>query len=275
MSDQHDSVGETLRAAREAKGLSIEDAANRLRLMQRQIEAMESEDFPALGRPVFARGFVRNYARLLGLDHDALLAKMTDASDAPPEAVPTLSPVEVNPWFASPWVMAAVLAFLVLIVIPVGLYLWLNGGEPGAIATHHSATLAQSARPALPAQSAIPATKPAAKPLAVPAQDVTAKADEPQPVAEPRIIAAEVPAGSKGEIHFEFGADAWVEVRDASGRTLLRKLNPAGSSIDLAGEPPFDLVVGNAAQVRMSYNGRPLDLKPYIDISVARFSLEE
>ena len=70
------SVGPRLRAAREAQGLSVEEAAGRLRLMHRQIDAMEREDFESLGQPVFARGFVRNYARLLGLDPDALLSQM-------------------------------------------------------------------------------------------------------------------------------------------------------------------------------------------------------
>ena len=63
--DLASSVGPRLRAAREAQGLSVEEAAGRLRLMHRQIDAMEREDFESLGQPVFARGFVRNYARLL------------------------------------------------------------------------------------------------------------------------------------------------------------------------------------------------------------------
>jgi cytoskeleton protein RodZ len=78
-----------------------------------------------------------------------------------------------------------------------------------------------------------------------------------------------------GTVHFDFDGDAWVEVKDASGRMLHRQLDTAGSSVDIVGQPPFEFLVGNAAQVRMSYNGRPLDLKPYIDVTVARFSLEE
>ena len=71
-----ESVGQTLRIAREAQKLSVGDVALRLRLMQRQIEAIESDDFDSLGQPVFARGFVRNYARLLGLAPEPLLQSM-------------------------------------------------------------------------------------------------------------------------------------------------------------------------------------------------------
>jgi cytoskeleton protein RodZ len=73
------SVGQILREAREAQGMSLDDAAMRLRLMHRQIAAMEADDFESLGQPVFARGFVRNYSRLLGLVPEDLLARMQGA----------------------------------------------------------------------------------------------------------------------------------------------------------------------------------------------------
>ena len=76
-------------------------------------------------------------------------------------------------------------------------------------------------------------------------------------------------------MHLDFGDEAWAEVKDASGRMLHRQLNPANSSVDIHGQPPFDVVIGNASQVRMTYNGRPIDLTPFIAVTVARFTLEE
>ena len=78
-----------------------------------------------------------------------------------------------------------------------------------------------------------------------------------------------------GVVHLEFGDEAWTEIKDASGRMLHRQLNQPGSSIEVRGQPPFEMVIGNAAQARMTYNGRPIDLKPFIDVTVARFTLEE
>jgi cytoskeleton protein RodZ len=80
---------------------------------------------------------------------------------------------------------------------------------------------------------------------------------------------------ASGVLHLEFGADSWTEIKDASGKMLLRKLNVTGSSVDIRGVPPFNLVIGNAAQAILTYNGRPIDLKPFVDGSVARFTLEE
>ena len=85
------SVGQILREAREAQGMTLDAAAMRLRLMHRQVAAIEADDFDSLGQIVFARGFVRNYARLLGLAPDELLASMPGAP-AEPAAVSQTEP---------------------------------------------------------------------------------------------------------------------------------------------------------------------------------------
>ena len=76
-------------------------------------------------------------------------------------------------------------------------------------------------------------------------------------------------------MRFEFADNAWLEVKDGTGQSLQHQMNAKGTNLVLTGQPPLELVIGNAAQVRMSYNGRPLDLTPYINANVARFSLEE
>jgi cytoskeleton protein RodZ len=115
------------------------------------------------------------------------------------------------------------------------------------------------------AAAEIPQPSAAAEPTvagdAAPAEAATPTAQEP-------------PAGGS-VLHLEFGDESWTEIRDASGRMLHRQLNPAGSSVDVSGQPPFDVVIGNAPQARLTYNGRPIDLKPFTDATVARFTLEE
>ncbi len=118
-------VGQILRDAREAQGITLEDAAVRLRLMHRQIEAMETDDFDSLGQPVFARGFVRNYARLLGLVPDELLARMPGAP-AESAVVQPVEPPMPRSWLTSPWLILLMLGVLLMVTVPVGLYLWLN-----------------------------------------------------------------------------------------------------------------------------------------------------
>ncbi len=258
-------VGQLLREAREAQGLTLEDAAVRLRLMHRQIEAMERDDFESLGQPVFARGFVRNYARLLGLDPESLLARMAGAPADPPAVTPVEPPVSRS-WLASPWLLLALLGLLLVVAVPVALYLWLNS-EAGEGPVNPRPAMA----PSHPAPAAAPVAAPAA---AVPAAPVTPMAPPvPAPAAAAPVTAG--PAMDGSLLHLEFGDKSWTEIKDASGRMLLRQLSPAGSHMDVRGQPPFDVVIGNAQQVRMTYNGRPIDLRPFIDGMVARFTLEE
>ena len=272
------SVGQLLRDAREAQGVTLEEAAVRLRLMHRQIEAMERDDFESLGQPVFARGFVRNYARLLGLAPESLLARMNGAPTEPAAVSPVEPPVQRS-WLTSPWLILSLLGLLLVVAVPVALYLWLNSeAEDGPI--KQVPAVAQSHPAPSPAPTPVAATAPVAAPVeaAVPAvqvaptSPVAPAAAGAEPAAMP--VAAE-PAAAGSVLHLEFGDKSWTEIKDASGRMLLRQLNPADSRVDVHGQPPFDVVVGNASHVQMTYNGRPIDLQPFIDGTVARFTLEE
>lgn len=252
------SVGQILRDARAAQGIALDDAAARLRLMHRQIEAMEADDFESLGQPVFARGFVRNYARLLGLAPEVLLARMQGAPAEPAAVSPADQPVS-HSWLTSPWLMLSLLGLAVAVAVPVVLYLWLNSGvEDGSADRGPVVAQTQAARVAAP-----------------PPVAESAEAVPPVVEAAPAEPAAPATPAAGSVLHLEFGDEAWTEIKDASGRMLHRQLNPAGGSVDIHGQPPFDVVIGNAAQARMTYNGRPIDLTPFIDATVARFTLEE
>src|SRR3990167_858390 len=68
------SLGEVFLAARTAKELTQQDVSNSLRISVKQIDALETNTFSALPDAMITRGFIRNYARLLGLDAEPLLA---------------------------------------------------------------------------------------------------------------------------------------------------------------------------------------------------------
>jgi cytoskeleton protein RodZ len=77
------SAGAMLRAAREAAGLSIDALSQQLKLAPRQVKALEEGDYANLPGRTFVRGFVRNYARAVNLDADAVLAAIPGAVEAP------------------------------------------------------------------------------------------------------------------------------------------------------------------------------------------------
>ncbi len=295
MSEEVPTIGATLKAAREAQGLSLEQAAGRLRLMVRQLTAMETDDFPELGPPVFARGFVRNYARILGLDAEALVSRMATTGMEEAHVVEHVPLEAPSSLLTSPWVLGAMGTLVMLIAIPVGLYLWLNSGEEPLQANIVPVRpIAEPVTPSVPAPAPAVAAPPqlqAPAPAAVSAPEPEPSAAAlPAPAPAPKAAPAppdnsdqadqedqsdQAAPATRGTIRLDFEGDAWVEINEDSGRVLLHKLNPAGSSVTLTGTPPFSFIIGNAAQVRMTYNGRPLDLTPYIDVKVARFNLEQ
>lgn len=90
------SPGAQLRAAREALGLSIEEAADRLRLNEAIVLAMEEDRFGLLGAPVFARGHLRNYAALVGAPERDVMAAFDIGEVPEPTFLPSLDRAPVS-----------------------------------------------------------------------------------------------------------------------------------------------------------------------------------
>ena len=104
------SPGALLRTARESRGLSIEEAADRLRLNEALVLAMEEDRFGLLGAPVFARGHLRNYAALVGAQEREVLEAF-DVGDVPePTFLPALDRAPAaRPRLRGRWIAAAIL----------------------------------------------------------------------------------------------------------------------------------------------------------------------
>lgn len=85
-------LGAMLKAAREAKGLSLADLQMATKIRARQLEAMEAGDFHKLPGEVYIRGFLINYAQHVGLDEDQVLAKYYALKNKRPRKRPTTPP---------------------------------------------------------------------------------------------------------------------------------------------------------------------------------------
>jgi cytoskeletal protein RodZ len=85
MPTPHDgsSIGQRLSEARLARGLSLTDVERQTRIARRYLQAFEADQWDVLPAPVYARGFLRNYARFLGLDDKELLAGVSFETQTP------------------------------------------------------------------------------------------------------------------------------------------------------------------------------------------------
>ena len=75
-------IGETLRAAREEKGFSVQDVVNATRMTARQVTDMEADDFSSFAYPFYAKVFLRQFARSVGLDPAPIIARWAAESGA-------------------------------------------------------------------------------------------------------------------------------------------------------------------------------------------------
>lgn len=258
-------VGAKLRAVREQQGLSIGDVAQRLKYAPRQVQALEEGRYEALPSLTFQRGFVRGYAKLLGLDGSTLVAELefeigpdsgpsTEQLQQVAYTQPALSsrPAGQSAWR---WIIAMLIA-----IVAIGGYA-LHEWEPPAPVKFSSPPISQAAPSPAPANE-----QPRGADLAPSERSV--------PMPTPLWEQGQGTSGGQGKLQFTFEGESWVEVRDASGEVILSGTFRNGAEQWADGQPPFNLTVGNARLVKLTYRGADVDLAPFTKVSVARLQLK-
>jgi cytoskeleton protein RodZ len=303
-----------LASARQAAGLTLEEAARQLKFAPRQLEALEAGELRRLPGGTFVRGMVRSYARLLRIDPEPLLAQI--AAQVPPPDAERLAQRYRQPVPFTDGARRSNLAYValsvVLLVAVAGVALQWRQERAG---TRTLAFVPATQMPAEPARAeaagpgarsatapspakATPPAKPAAggstagkapsgaAPVSAPTAAVAPAQKAPAsapPAATPQASPSAKPAAAAptdsasagaGRLALQFEGDSWVEIRSGSGKLLVASLHTAGTERFVSGLPPFEVVIGNAQQVRLTYNDKPVDLTPYVKVEVARFTLQ-
>jgi len=270
------------RKRREERGLALTDVAQQLKFAPRQLEALEQERFGALPGPTIARGMLRNYARLLKLDPEALLGRLGDRLDAPDSdklAARFSQPVPFSDNARRSTLVYAGVSILILGAVGAAAYEW----HQERSAKRQIAFVAAAKAPLEPPRTAAPSTPPAPPKTASPPSaprtaaqtaKATAKVAEVTPAAEERAAPLPPIAAGVHRIVVRCDEECWIEVKDGLERHLVSSLNPAGTERVVRGQPPFEIVIGNAQHVRVTYNDRPIDLQPHTRVEVARFTLQ-
>ena len=287
-------VGAELQRAREARGLALSEVAQQLKFAPRQLEALEQDRFDLLPGATFARGMVRNYARLLKIDPEPLVRRVADRYEAPDANHLAARYSQPVPFSDSARRSTFVYLGLSLAVLAIGggvAWQWQHERSKGtrAARTPSPEPVAQAPAPAAPSErAALPEQKTpektAAKPKAVEkaaeaasAPKLAAKsapdaaATEKVATAKPAPVAKVAPGVHRLVIRCD--EEAWIEVRDVNDRALISSLNPAGAERVVQAHGPLTLVIGNAQHVRILRNDQPLDLAPYIKVETARLTL--
>ncbi|MDX1734784.1 MAG: helix-turn-helix domain-containing protein [Halioglobus sp.] len=122
--DAFGTPGIMLRKAREAQGISEREAADRLNLMPEYVGIIERDEYETLRSPAFARGYVRSYGRLLGLDEQQLLQLFDEYQDESRTSAPKR--IETRPLQLQSTGSGVVVGLAVLLLLIV--LLWWSGG---------------------------------------------------------------------------------------------------------------------------------------------------
>jgi cytoskeleton protein RodZ len=252
MTEADRGCGQRLRAAREAAGLEIAEVAERLKMPVRVVESLEAEDWSRLGAPVFIRGQLRSYARLLGLPTESVHV----ASGVAPIEPTRLAPRTYTPPLQRFAEQAARRMVYVVITAAIAVPVWL------------------ATRPhlALPEQSAS---------LDVPAVQ-TPRDRQPEPAAARQqpapVVASLAPVPQHAtppvpDLVLRLHEDSWVEVIAPDGGTVEQALLRQGEERSYAPGQVGRVVLGNASAVEVSHRGVVQDLSPYLRANVARFTV--
>ena len=333
--------GERLQAARIQQGLSLEDVAHRMHLSLDILKAIENNKFEEITAPIFVKGYLRAYARIVSLNEDEMILQYRDFYSE--EDPPISSTSNILPELSAGDVRIKWTTYLVILVIAVMLAAWWWNREQSSEApisldsqsTEERATAdaevisseIEAVSEDLAATTAITETVPAqadttepavVEPVALP------ESPAPEPVVtesaavetEPGASEAELvettpelvetipeivettpesvetapesiettaaartgpvllaPTGSD-KLQLVITADTWTDVKDANSFQLVYDLLRAGDSVELTGEAPFSVFLGNGHGVEIKINGEAVDVSRRIrDDNTARLKV--
>jgi transcriptional regulator with XRE-family HTH domain len=238
-------LGERFRAAREARGLSLSDVSEQIRIRSVYLAAIEEESWSAIGAPVYIRGFLRTYARFLGLDPEEVVASFNAFSPAPPRGIGGSSDVargaKAAPTAAASYeeaparrgsllVWVAAIVAVLLIAFVVYNELTMPGKEPVAVASG--------------APSALPSNTP---------EGSGSPIESPGPGLSPG------PGDSAGEdgansLALVLSAPSWLRVT-VDGSVSMEGTFPAGTAKTFHGKSAL-VRIGNAGGVEIYVDGK-------------------
>ncbi len=310
-------TGMRLRQARERLGFTRQVVAERLCLTASTIRSIEEDKAQSNLAPLFFRGYVRSYARLVQLPEDDLLAALKSNS---PVLTPKIAPMQTvsrkKRKKRDGWLIYFTWLIVIIVLSLTGAWWWQNHkAQQEEIASMVDNSAAQQGdHPPVPV--AVSATgidsETSVKnvdnknntPTGI---DIVATDSQNSVIAQPSYGQYQHNDSVAGETHtngispfaidtdrgseavasdqsavitanvvpditvvdpdalmMDFSADCWLQVTDASGKTLFNGIQQAGTKLNLVGKEPYKLIIGAPSAVQIQYQGNPVDLSRFV-----------
>jgi len=272
-----ESPGRALKAAREAANISVEAMAHQLNWLNSYVVAIEEDQYGAFSNATFAKGYLKSYARRLGLEEQALLdgyeqlvvGKTPDSRHAVETNVPTLHKSGIGKYIG-------LIIFLLVIAV-----LWMAKGSENLEQGNGVISTASDVPPGEVVSAAVESSIQSQVRSGLNQPTEAMQSDEDNSIEELVRDVAEVAdqlkedaeysdatveqsmfsAPGEEALKFSFSDECWLEVRDANGDLIYADLRRGGDKISITGLPPFEILVGHAEVVKLRYRNEIVPLQ--------------
>ncbi|EAP94335.1 cytoskeleton protein RodZ [Vibrio splendidus] len=292
-------AGTLLKNKRESLGLTQKQISDRLKLRVTLIQQIEENQFESDQVATFMRGYIRSYAKYVNLDEKVVLNALHHSGDAQHQEQEMLSfSRKTKTEKHNSRIMLLTWSIFAVIVGISSLWWWQNQQQDTlsqSLANTESSeelVVEESLDPELTSLEVIEAeqnteTSPVTEnsdeltevssaegsvtldPVEV-LEEAPEAADVASVTAEPETVA---PEAVVNELVMQFSADCWIQVKDASGKTLSTGIKKAGQTLNLSGTAPYKVILGAPEGVSMTFASEPVDLSGYTSGKVARITL--
>ncbi|KLN62812.1 MULTISPECIES: cytoskeleton protein RodZ [Vibrio] len=308
-------AGTLLKNKRESLGLSQKQIADRLRLRLSIIENIESNNFASDQVATFTRGYLRSYARAVGLAESEVLCAIDGCEETQPEEQEMKSFSRKTKREAHDSRIMTLTWGIIIVVLGISSVWWWQNQEKSMESLTSDAELEQQLEQQAEnqpldfttlsetdvepmaredeTQSLDSTTMPTTENVAVPdaveteivvePQQAPESKPEPQPQSTSEDKAEQTPVVDEPKteqstaaanlLSMSFDDDCWIQVKDATGKTLSTGVKKAGQSLNLSGDLPYSVILGAPENVSMTLASEPVDLSGYTSGKVARFNL--
>ncbi|MEZ8806596.1 cytoskeleton protein RodZ [Vibrio atlanticus] len=302
-------AGTLLKNKRESLGLTQKQISDRLKLRVTLIQQIEENQFESDQVATFMRGYIRSYAKYVNLDEKVVLSALHHAGDAQHQEQEMLSfSRKTKTEKHNSRIMILTWSIFAVIAGISSLWWWQNQQQDtlsqSLANTESSEELAveESLAPEFTSLEVIEAEQNEegtsvvedtddlaaisdAEDSVTSTDETTAQqATETEPTAEvaanaantanaEAVEASTAPEAVINELVMQFSADCWIQVKDASGKTLSTGIKKAGQSLNLSGTAAYKVILGAPEGVSMTFASEPVDLSGYTSGKVARITL--
>ncbi|MBE3780588.1 cytoskeleton protein RodZ [Vibrio parahaemolyticus] len=299
-------AGTLLKNKRESLGMTQKQVADRLRLRVSVIEDIENNRFESQQVATFTRGYLRSYAKFVGLDEKVVLVALEQTADVKPKE----QEIEMQSFSRktkhekhNSRIMLLTWA-IAIVIIGISAAWWWQNQQENSLAQVVAEANVETSQPSadeiadidLMTEEELIASTPAELAASnntasessinaaqtdevVPAEteeSTTEATQEPVAVIEAAEEVQEVsPVVPEGMtlLTMKFKADCWIQVKDTNGKTLVSGTQKPGQDVELTGKAPFKVILGAPEGVTMTFASEPVDLSGYTSGKVARFTL--